>query len=261
MRRASTYSSTTGVRTGAPMRREWSKSASAGAEPAAQQVAQDSDLAHGDVLVLGVRERTGRPGRSSAPGCRARRSGRRRSSRTSGERLPHRGRRTPPRRADRARAARRGRGRRPSTSKPSNTSRTCATASSTDAVRREAVVDRHHALVGDDVAGDAAADPHGIESLAVLQPVDDRSARLVGGQSIEDRRRQRGSRCRPATSARCAPDVPVVAHLDPQRALAARLDAGVRRLHQDGEVGLQQSGRASARRCSPLNCDSTSSHS
>src|SRR3712207_7171006 len=37
---------------------------------------------------------------------------------------------------------------------------------------REAVVHRHHALVGDDVPGDAAADRHRVQPLPVDQPVD-----------------------------------------------------------------------------------------
>src|SRR5674476_1357678 len=38
-------------------------------------------------------------------------------------------------------------------------------------VRGEAVVDRDHALVGDDVAGDPAPDADGAQRLAVLEPV------------------------------------------------------------------------------------------
>ena len=45
------------------------------------------------------------------------------------------------------------------------------------AVGGEAVVDRDHALVGDHVAGDAAADADRVEALVVLQAVDHRLAR------------------------------------------------------------------------------------
>jgi hypothetical protein len=62
------------------------------------------------------------------------------------------------------------------------------------AVGREAVVDGDHALVGQDVAGDAAADEDRVEALVVLQPVDHRLARLVGVEPVEDLGGRGGSR-------------------------------------------------------------------
>ena len=62
------------------------------------------------------------------------------------------------------------------------------------AVGGEAVVDLDDALVGHHVAGDAAADEDRVEALVVLQPVDDRRARLVAVEPLAGSRRPRGSR-------------------------------------------------------------------
>ena len=62
------------------------------------------------------------------------------------------------------------------------------------AVGSEAVVDLDHALVGQHVAGDAAADEDGVEALVVLQPVDQRLAGLVVVEPLEDRAWPGGSR-------------------------------------------------------------------
>ena len=65
-------------------------------------------------------------------------------------------------------------------------------------VRGEAVVDLHLAEVGDHVAGDAAGDAHGVQPLAVGEPVDVHGARLVVGEHAAGSGPRRGSRCRPS---------------------------------------------------------------
>ena len=132
------------------------------------------------------------------------RSARRRSSRTSAA-----ARRPPPRRTP-ARAGRRAPGRAPtamsttSTSKPAKTSRTCRSASSRRPARREAVVDLDLAQVGDDVARHPAADPHGVEPLAVDESVDGDIARAGTRRGGRARAPPCGSRSRRPTRARCA---------------------------------------------------------
>ena len=125
-----------------------------------------------------------------------------------------------------------------STSKPANTSRTCASASASTAVGGVAVVDGDHAPVGDDVRRHAPGDEHRVERLAELEPVDAPRHRL---------RRRRAAR---RTLGRVVDRVVALPrprgvggdalgrHLGPQRPLAAPLDAGVRRLEEHGEVGV-----------------------
>src|SRR3954452_4793451 len=55
------------------------------------------------------------------------------------------------------------------------------------AIGREPVVDADRAQVGQDVAGDAAADPHGVEALVVGQPVDERHPGLVRCEPVQHR--------------------------------------------------------------------------
>jgi hypothetical protein len=106
-------------------------------------------------------------------------------------------------------------------------------------VRREPVVDRHHALVGDDVPGHAAADGHGIQALVVAQPVDLRLARHVRTQHGEDvGRLVDGVAAHPG--ARGVRPLPGGGHLGPQRALASAFDEALGRLHQHGEVPGEQ---------------------
>ena len=109
------------------------------------------------------------------------------------------------------------------------------------AVRRVAVVDRDHALVGQHVAGHPAADVDRVQALVVLQPVDDRPPCVVLPEAAEhltgpvDRVDAAPGSCRVrALSAH--------GHVDAQGALAAGLDDRVARLHQDREVGLDQVG-------------------
>jgi len=106
-------------------------------------------------------------------------------------------------------------------------------------VRREPVVDRDRALVGDDVSRHAAPDADGVQALVVAQAVDFRLAGRVPAQHVEDgggvvngvaaHPRPRGVRS-------------LAGHgdLGPQRALAAALDLGRTRLHQHGEVAGQE---------------------
>src|SRR5512145_3431126 len=118
-------------------------------------------------------------------------------------------------------------------------------------VGRKAVVDGHGAGVRQDVARDAAIDEDRVEPLAVLQPVDDRTPRLVGGEPVEDRGGgvdrvdavPGPSRVRPLAAGR---------DVDPQRALAAGLDDRVRGLHEDREVRLEQLGVAVAEQLEPV---------
>ena len=106
-------------------------------------------------------------------------------------------------------------------------------------VGSEAVVDRDHGLVGDDVARDPTADADGRQSFAVGEAVDHDLAGFVRRQSRQDLAglvdrvvaHPRASAVR--TCARGA-------DLDAHRALAPGLDHCIARLHQDGEVGGEE---------------------
>ena len=91
------------------------------------------------------------------------------------------------------------------------------------AVRREPVVDRDRAAVGDDVAGDPALDPYGVEALAVFAAVDRHPPRLVlrqPGQHLAGGVDRVVAEPRPGgVRALAGRD-----DEDPQRALAAGLD-------------------------------------
>ena len=94
-------------------------------------------------------------------------------------------------------------------------------------------------------------DAHGVEALAVLQPVDDRLPRHVVAKPVEDLpRRVDGVGPQPGAGAVRAG--PGDGDLDAQRALAPRLDAGIGRLHEDGEVGLEQLGMVVGERLQPV---------
>ena len=129
-----------------------------------------------------------------------------------------------------------------STSSPSSTSWTWASASLDAAVGREAEVHRDRRGVGDDVARDAAVDADRGQSLAVGAAVDVDVARLIARQPVEHRTelvngvvaqpRSRGVR----PGARGPDD-------DADGALAARLDVAAGRLAEDGDVGAQPVGQ------------------
>src|SRR5690606_14469708 len=105
----------------------------------------------------------------------------------------------------------------------------------------EAVVDGDHALVGDDVAGHAAAHAHRVQPLVVLQPVDHRPPRLIGvepGQYGLDAVDGVDPEPRPGAVGALAGDPDVGA----DRALAAALDDPAGGLHQHREVGGEPVG-------------------
>ena len=109
------------------------------------------------------------------------------------------------------------------------------------AVGGEPEVDLDHGLIGHHVARDATCDRDRVEALAVLQPVDLDTARLVRRQQVEHRG-ERVDRVGPAPGTSRVGTLAGGAQLDPHGALAAGLDAGVGGLHQDGEVPGQQLG-------------------
>lgn len=106
-------------------------------------------------------------------------------------------------------------------------------------IRREAIVDGHDAFVGDHIARDTAGDVHGIEALAILESVDDRTPRLILTQALQDLTgRMHGVLAHPRTctmraTTRCG-------HMHANRSLAARLDTGIRRLHENREIRREQ---------------------
>src|SRR5690606_19095550 len=105
----------------------------------------------------------------------------------------------------------------------------------------EAVVDGDHALVGDDVAGHAAAHAHRVQPLVVLQPVDHRPPRLIGvepGQYGLDAVDGVDPEPRPGAVGALAgaPDVGA------DRALAAALDGPAGGLNQHSKVGGEPDG-------------------
>jgi len=106
-------------------------------------------------------------------------------------------------------------------------------------VRGEPVVDRHHALVGNHVARDAAADADGVQALAVAQPVHLGLPGDVAGQQVEDGARL-VDRVAPHPGARGVRPRARHGDLCAQRALAAALDLAAGRLHQHGEVAGEQ---------------------
>ena len=103
-----------------------------------------------------------------------------------------------------------------------------------------------HRLVGDDVAGDAAADADRVESLAVGEPVDLDRLGLVRGEPVE-RGRELVDRVLADPAAGGVRAQPVGAQLDAQVAVAAALDLPVRRLAEDREVAREQVGAVAAR--------------
>ena len=111
------------------------------------------------------------------------------------------------------------------------------------AVGGEAEVDLDHAFVGDHVARHPAAYAGRVEALVIGQAVDDG---LVGGVVVEPREHRCGEVDRvdalPAPGAVGA--LAGGAYVDAHGALAAGLDRGVARLHQDREVGLHEVGVA-----------------
>ena len=109
------------------------------------------------------------------------------------------------------------------------------------AIRREPVVDRDRAGIGDDVPCDTPLDPHGVQTLAVGEPVNDRRARLVVRQAIEDLPRAM-NRIHAHPWASAVRPLSLCTHLDPQSALAPRLDTRVGRLHQDRQIRGEQLG-------------------
>jgi hypothetical protein len=119
------------------------------------------------------------------------------------------------------------------------------------AVGGEPVVDRHHALVGDDVPGDAAADGDGVESLAVAQPVDLRLPGRVGAQHGQDVARL-VDRVAAHPGARGVRPPPGGGHLGAERALAPAFDLARARLHQHREVAGQQVGAGPAQPQQPV---------
>ena len=108
-------------------------------------------------------------------------------------------------------------------------------------VGSESKVDRHGALVRDDIARDAPADPHCIEALAVLEAVDHRTCWHVVMQPTKNLgcimhridTHPRASAVRSHTGD---------SHVDPNRALAPCLDTCIGRLHEDREIGFEQLG-------------------
>ncbi len=118
-------------------------------------------------------------------------------------------------------------------------------------VRREPVVDRHHALVGNDVAGHPTADGHGVQALVVAQPVDLRLPGGVRAQHGEDAVRL-VDRVAAHPGPRGVGPLAGGGHFGPQRALAAALDPARARLHQHGEVAGQQFRGAAAQPQQPV---------
>ena len=119
------------------------------------------------------------------------------------------------------------------------------------AVGGEAEVDLDDALVGDHVAGDAAADAGRVEALVVGQAVD---LGLVGDVVVEPGEHRTGEvdGVDALPAARAVRPLAGGAYVDAHRALAARLDGGVARLHQDREVGLEQLGVALGELAQPV---------
>src|ERR1022692_5032851 len=54
------------------------------------------------------------------------------------------------------------------------------------AIRSEPVIDDDHAFVRDDIASHSAPDPYRVQALTIGQAIDQRLARLVADQHIED---------------------------------------------------------------------------
>jgi hypothetical protein len=106
-------------------------------------------------------------------------------------------------------------------------------------VRREPVVDRHHALVGHYVARDAAPDADGVQALVIPQPFHLGLPGGIGGQQVEDGARL-VDRVTPHPGPRGVRPPARDGNLGAQRALAPSLDLAGRRLHQDREVAGQQ---------------------
>ena len=96
----------------------------------------------------------------------------------------------------------------------------------------EAVIDRHGALVRNDIARDAPADPHGIEALAILKAIDHRTIRHIGTESTQHLCRimhRIDTHPRPG-AVRANAGNP---HVDPNRPLATGLDPSPGWFHED----------------------------
>ena len=114
-------------------------------------------------------------------------------------------------------------------------------ASARGAVGGEAVVDRHHALVRDHVARDAAGDRDRVQPLVVLEAVDVRPPRHPVAQDLQDRGRlvdrvpphPRPGGVRPRARRR---------DRGPQGALAAALDHPAAGLEQHRELAVEELG-------------------
>ena len=109
--------------------------------------------------------------------------------------------------------------------------------------RGEAPVHDDAALVGYDVVGDPALDPHRLERLAVLQPVDvDRTG--VGRGDPSERRGGPMDGVGPHPGTRGVGPGAAVGGPHVERALAPRLDPPLGGLEQDREVAGHELGRA-----------------
>ena len=108
-------------------------------------------------------------------------------------------------------------------------------------VRGEPVVHMDAALVRDHVRAVAAGDQRGVQPLAVLQTVHGDGLRLIG---VEPRERLAGlmNGVLPHPRACRVRGHAVRDHVEPHRAVAAALDAAVRRLADDREVALDPFG-------------------
>ncbi len=108
-------------------------------------------------------------------------------------------------------------------------------------VRREPVVDRHHAPVGDHVAGDAAGDADRVQAFPVDQPVDLDLGRTVRAEPVQHLAR-RMDRVGPHPPPRAVRRRPGDRYRGAQRPVAAALDDGAGRLQQHREVPGQPFG-------------------
>jgi len=105
----------------------------------------------------------------------------------------------------------------------------------------EAIVDRHGALVRNDIARNAPADSHSIEALAVLKAINNKASRHIGTQSPQNIGRimhRIDAHPRPG-AVRADAGNP---HVDPNRALATGLDPSPRWFHEDRKIGFEQVG-------------------
>ena len=109
------------------------------------------------------------------------------------------------------------------------------------AVGGEAVIQPYDGAVGHHIARHAALDVHGLQALAELAPVDGHAARLVVGHPRQHlAQAMNGVAAEPGASG--VGPLASDAHLDPHRALAARLDASAGGLGEDGRVARHEVG-------------------